>query len=233
MSLAALADPKQLLRGMAAPDLRMAANRRSEITARLQSGTKLTAEREYLETALHRLLAAREAPYPNRLKSDELGRQLATEAASKKLVVLDLLLPSLGRRTTAEAECLARLRLGWTAVALEQFRAAHGNRYPATLSELTPGHLSTTPTDPFDGHPLRYQKKGVGYALYSIGPDLKDDSGERKTGTMGISCSQLLHRRRVRETHSTHLQADFPQIVDIALPGDQRCDPLPADKKPL
>jgi hypothetical protein len=185
LSLAALADPKQLLRGMAAPDLRMAADRRSEITARLQSGAKLTAEREYLDTAFRRLMAARQAPFPDRLKSDELGRQLVAEAASKKLVVLDLLLPSLGRRTTAEAECLARLRLGWTAVALEQFRAAHSNRYPSTLSELTPEYLSTTPADPFNGQPLRYQKKGIGYALYSIGSDLKDDSGERKNGKNG------------------------------------------------
>ena len=36
--------------------------------------------------------------------------------------------------------------------------------------------------DPFDGQPLRYREKGTGYLLYSIGPDLKDDSGERMNG---------------------------------------------------
>src|SRR5882672_7136335 len=130
-------------------------------------------------------MAARQEPFPSRLKSDVLGHELVTEALDKKLVVLDLVLPSLGRRTAVEAECLARLRLGWTAVALEQFRAAHGNRYPASLSELTPDYLSATPADPFCGQPLRYQKKGAGYALYSVGPDLKDDSGERKKGKDG------------------------------------------------
>jgi hypothetical protein len=98
-------------------------------------------------------------------KADALGRQLVAEALDKKLVVLDLLLPSLGRRTAVEAECLAQLRLGGTAVALEQFRAAHENRYPAALSELTPEYLSVTPADPFDGQPLRYRKRGCGYLL--------------------------------------------------------------------
>src|SRR5439155_13392622 len=45
MSLAALADQQQLLRALAAPDLKMPADRRSQITARLQKGEKLTAER--------------------------------------------------------------------------------------------------------------------------------------------------------------------------------------------
>jgi hypothetical protein len=81
--------------------------------------------------------------------------------------------------TVKEAECLAALRLGLTAVALEQFRADKENRYPATLSALTPQYLPATLTDPFDGQPLRYRTKGAGYLLYSVGPDLKDNSGER------------------------------------------------------
>jgi len=185
MSLAALSDPQQLLRALSAPDLKMPDNRRSQITSRLQSDGKLIAERDFFENCFSRLMAARRLPFPARLKSDELGRQLVTEALDRKLVVLDLLLPSLGRRTTVEAECLAQLRLGWTAVALEQFRAAHGEAYPVSLSELTPEYLIATPVDPFDDQPLRYEKKGRGYMLYSIGPDLKDNSGQRKHGKDG------------------------------------------------
>ena len=185
MALAALADRQQLVRGMSAPDLKMPADRRSQINARLQQGKDLTAEREFLDTAFRRLMAVRQEPFPARLKADDLDRQLMAEALDKKLVVLDLLLPSLGRRTGVEAECLARLRLGWTVVALEQFRAAHGNQYPVNLSELTPDYMIAAPSDPFDGQPLRYQKKGSGYMLYSIGPDLKDNSGERKNGKDG------------------------------------------------
>ena len=39
--------------------------------------------------------------------------------------------------------------------------------------------------DPFDGQPLRYRKQGAGYVLYSIGPDRKDNSGERMNGKDG------------------------------------------------
>jgi hypothetical protein len=53
------------------------------------------------------------------------------------------------------------------------------------LSELTPNYLDATLTDPFDGQPLRYRKQGAGYVLYSIGPDLKDNSGERMTAKGG------------------------------------------------
>jgi hypothetical protein len=48
------------------------------------------------------------------------------------------------------------------------------------LAELTPAHLAALPADPFDGQPLHYKTKSSGYTLYSIGPDLKDDGGERK-----------------------------------------------------
>jgi len=197
MALAALAGPQQLLRALSAPDLNMPADRRSQIAVRLAKGEPLTAERDFFEASFHRLMAGRQEPFPARLKSDVLGHELVTEALDKKLVVLDLVLPSLGRRTVVEAECLAWLRLGWTAVALEQFRAAHGDWYPASLSELTPDHLGATPSDPFCGQPLRYQKKGDGYALYSIGPDLKDDSGARKKGKDGdiVFAVVTAHRR--------------------------------------
>jgi hypothetical protein len=99
-----------------------------------------------------------------------------------------VLLPGLAGRTAREAQCLADLRLGLAAVALEQFRAAHDNGYPAALSELTPAYLDAVPLDPFDGQPLRYEKKNVGYVLYSIGPDLKDDSGKRMNGKVGGHC---------------------------------------------
>ena len=185
MALAALAQPQQLLRGMATPDLKMSADRRAKFTARLQKGERLTAEQEFFEESFQQLMAARKEAFPARLKSDDLGRQLVAEALEKNLVVLDLLLPSLGRRTAVEAECLAQLRLGVTAMALEQFHAARGGRYPASLRELSLRYLTAIPADPFDGQPLRYQKKAGGYVLYSIGPDLADDSGRPKSGTNG------------------------------------------------
>ncbi|MBI1840934.1 MAG: hypothetical protein HYR88_08810, partial [Verrucomicrobia bacterium] len=58
-------------------------------------------------------------------------------------------------------------------------------RYPAALAELAPALLASPPQDPFDGQPLRYALKAGGYLLYSIGPDLRDDLGERPTGKTG------------------------------------------------
>ena len=185
ISLTMLATPQKLLPAVSAPGLNIPADQRDQTMARLQKGDPLKEELEFLATSFRQLLAARKETFPDRLKTDDRIRQRVTEAASKKLVIIEVLVAGLAGRTAIEAESLARLRLGWTAVALEQFRAAHGRQYPATLSELTPEFLSATPADPFDGQPLRYRKKAGGYALYSIGPDLKDDSGERKQGKDG------------------------------------------------
>jgi hypothetical protein len=88
-------------------------------------------------------------------------------------------------QVSREAGGLANLRLARAALALEQFRAEHKHRYPAALTELTPVYLEAITQDPYDGQPLRYPAQGPGYVLYSIGPDLKDDGGERMKGRGG------------------------------------------------
>jgi hypothetical protein len=195
---AILATPQNLLHTMSAPGVTIPTEQRSQITARLEKGDKLKEEQEFLESTFHLLMAARKAAFPDRLKADDVARLRVAEAAAKKLAIIEVLLAGLAGRTATEAQCLARLRLGWTAVALEQFRAAHDNRYPATLSELTPEYLPAAPADPFDGQPLRYHKKDDGYALYSIGPDLKDDSGERSGKDRDMVFTVITPARAVR-----------------------------------
>jgi hypothetical protein len=56
-----------------------------------------------------------------------------------------------------------------TALALEQFRAAHNNQYPASLTELAPVYLAAIPMDPFNGKPLRYRQQDAGYTLSCTG----------------------------------------------------------------
>jgi hypothetical protein len=141
----------------------------------------LKAELAYLETSFQQILAARQAAFPDRLQSADLIRQLAAEAKGRGLVVNGSLLSALDNVVSREARSLANLRLAVTGLALEQFRAAHNRRYPASLSELAPNYLDAVPEDPFDGQPLRYRTEGAGYVLYSIGPDLKDDGGKRMT----------------------------------------------------
>jgi hypothetical protein len=84
------------------------------------------------------------------------------------------------RNDAGNALCLVSL-------ALHAHKLENGN-YPAQLKELAPRYLRQVPADPFGaGEPLRYQKRGDTYLLYSIGPDGIDNGGQpiahRKTTT--------------------------------------------------
>jgi hypothetical protein len=142
-------------------------------------------EQDYLETTFEEFLAARKEALPERLKNAALIQQRTTEVTNGVLLLNNSWLTGYAGIVRREATCLANFRLALTAVALEQFRAAHNNRYPASLSELTPDYLVATLMDPFDGQPLRYRKQGTGYVLYSIGADLKDDGGKPMNGKNG------------------------------------------------
>jgi hypothetical protein len=48
----------------------------------------------------------------------------------------------------------------------------------AALKAVSPLVTDKMLTDPFDGKPVRYARKGNGYVLYSIGKDCVDDKGE-------------------------------------------------------
>ena len=150
-----------------------------------QTGS-LKAEQDYLETTFQQLLAARQEAFPDRLKAvSDVIHQRVTEAKSRGLLLNAMYWDGFDNSVVREARCLANVRLALTAVALEQFRAAHGNRYPGALAELAPDFLPAVPVDPFDGQPLRYRKQDAGYVLYSIGPDLKDNGGKQMTAKGG------------------------------------------------
>lgn len=136
-------------------------------------------EQDYFETTFEEVMSARQETFPDRLQDvkDVISQRVA-KARSRGLLFNATIWVQ--HRTGREAQCLASLRLAMTAIALEQFRAAHGNQYPATLAALTPVYLTTAPLDPYDGKPLRYRKQGAGYLLYSIGPYLKDYGGRTK-----------------------------------------------------
>ena len=70
----------------------------------------------------------------------------------------------------------ARLRTARGAMAVERYRLAHG-ALPSSLGDLVPGQLDVVPEDPYTGQPLRYEKLGKGFVVYSVGPDGRDDAG--------------------------------------------------------
>ena len=173
--LALLADPDKLLQALNIPGGTSTKAAQAQLAHRLEKQPTLELEAQFFKQAVRRILVARDREFPERLQSDLVARDELAEARSRKLTALEAVLPPFAGRATQEGECLAQLRLGVTAVALEQYRRAHDNRYPDMLSALSPEYLSATPVDPFQGRILAYQKEGLGYTLRS--PEAKAGLG--------------------------------------------------------
>jgi hypothetical protein len=182
--LALLKQPKQLAHLLSTPGafgLNAAEDRRF---AQYLKNADLKVEQDFLEATFQQLWLARQAALPERLTSfaDALHQRIR-EASDRGLLFNKTLWSAMENSVSREANCVAKERLALTALALEQFRAAHGNRYPDGLSRLTPEFLAAPLMDPFDGQPLRYRLQGKGYVLYSLGPRLKDYGGQRVAGS--------------------------------------------------
>lgn len=109
-----------------------------------------------------------------------LGRQ-ADETALKLPELYygpKTLLPTLGRAAAGFALGATAQRINQTALAIELFRATHGE-LPESLDKLVPAFLPEVYTDPFDGAPLRYRRMDSGYTVYSVYIDLRDDQGTK------------------------------------------------------
>jgi hypothetical protein len=78
---------------------------------------------------------------------------------------------------------LALLRTTQTALAVERYRMAEG-RLPKSLDDIVPSCIEVIPTDPFDGHPIKYRTRETGYVVYSVGEDQTDEGGTEQ-GTQG------------------------------------------------
>jgi hypothetical protein len=75
-----------------------------------------------------------------------------------------------------DANITAQIRAARVAIAVERFRLAH-DQLPLDLAELGSSGTGELPVDPFDGQPLHYKRLPRGYAVYSVGEDAADDSG--------------------------------------------------------
>ena len=113
-------------------------------------------------------------------------RQEAVEAIDSRLkstsqihILLHTIMFPLSHITSIELRTIAYLRTARTALAVMRYRLAAG-RLPDALTDLVPIYLDAVPVDPFDGKDLRYEKLGVGFVVYSIGQDMRDDGGKEK-----------------------------------------------------
>ncbi len=73
-----------------------------------------------------------------------------------------------------------RLRVTQTRAAIALYQRETG-KFPDALNALCPKFLPFVPLDPFSGKPLRYERTGDGWKLWSVGDDLKDDGGTAKS----------------------------------------------------
>ncbi|QQE12155.1 hypothetical protein JD969_01370 [Planctomycetota bacterium] len=76
----------------------------------------------------------------------------------------------------------AQLQVTKTALALQQYRYDHEDKFPTTLRALTPTYLDGVPFDPFlNTRPIKYRYDDAGCVIYSIGQDKTDNAGREKT----------------------------------------------------
>jgi hypothetical protein len=76
----------------------------------------------------------------------------------------------------AEDSLIAKVNLLRAEVAIHAYFLEEGDE-PPSLADLVPQYLSSTPLDPFTRRPLIYRREDAGHALYSTGPDGRDDGG--------------------------------------------------------
>lgn len=125
---------------------------------------------------VERRVAAMELPYPARFEAmQRLGA--ITNAPGRWCFFSQMLFSARPLLDCQDAEHTARVRLAATVLAIERFRIAHGRTLPSSLAELVPTWLEKLPLDPFDGRPLRYQKNGASYVVYSVAGDCQDNGG--------------------------------------------------------
>lgn len=105
-----------------------------------------------------------------RRRAEAAAHYLLDEGAPLAVVYLDAL-----------TRWQAGVELSRTAAALAAWRADRptgAGPYPEQLDELVPRYLARVPIDPFTDLPLRYERRGDGYLLMSVGHNGIDDGGD-------------------------------------------------------
>lgn len=86
-----------------------------------------------------------------------------------RYVGTNLLMPACEKVAEAALRNRALLLAGACLLACERFRQQTG-RWPESLAAIPKDILPAVPTDPFDGHPLRFERLPDGVTVYSVGP---------------------------------------------------------------
>ncbi|HWI55833.1 MAG TPA: hypothetical protein VNZ22_01305, partial [Bacillota bacterium] len=143
----------------------------------LKSTGLLQRDRAFFLDCMRTNLVIAEASFPERARRGQQVAATGFRPPNRFYVFSSMLLPALSNCILRDTEHAGRIRAAQAALAVERFRLAHAGTLPADLQQLVPQYLSCVPADPFDGQPLRFKKLAVGYVIYSIGDDKRDDGG--------------------------------------------------------
>jgi hypothetical protein len=127
--------------------------------------------------ALTTNIALAKLPDPGRFASRTNWTAIEDRAREGRYILSGLLLPALGKAVHRDTEDRAKARIAQTVLAIERFRLAHAGQLPESVDSLMPAYLRAIPSDPFDGKPLRFKRRDLGYIIYCVGPDTVDDGG--------------------------------------------------------
>lgn len=89
-------------------------------------------------------------------------------------------LPAMGKSVAREVNYLAMCRCAAAGIAVERYRLTHAGQLPPSLDALVPKYLDAVPIDPADGKPLRFLPRPVGFTVYAVGENRKDDGGKER-----------------------------------------------------
>jgi len=133
-------------------------------------------ERVYL-SCMEREVRAFELPWPESRKvTDGVSRSLDTRTPIYAIVTR-LVMPVYRRVVWSRDRATAGVGTAQIALALKAYRSDHAT-YPPSLAELGAAGWKL-PLDPFGGKLYRYRRKGSGFVVWSLGPDMDDDNAVR------------------------------------------------------
>jgi hypothetical protein len=115
---------------------------------------------------------------PGGLAKILLGKDPPDKAVGKAIgdILIGLLVPAARKVQNAHDRAEQTQRNLHVAFALAAYHREHG-RYAGKLDELAPKYLAAVPGDLFSGKALIYRPKELGYLLYSVGINGKDEGG--------------------------------------------------------
>jgi hypothetical protein len=114
---------------------------------------------------------------------EKLERELKVELEKfPSRLFSKMLLPRNNKVATRLASFEARRRAAIVACFVEKYRDSHGDELPRSVEVLVSNDSVALTKDPFTGEPLRMRSLPVGFAVYSVGPDQKDDNARERPG---------------------------------------------------